>query len=86
MKDLKEQLKDKEKEDQQSAQVVKQAIKDDQALAPVASDIQVIVEDGTITLEGEVSTNQQVNLADNTAKAVGVDEQVNNHLKIKHKT
>jgi osmotically-inducible protein OsmY len=88
MKDLKEQLEDKIKEgasiksDQQSAQVVKQAIKDDQALAPVAKDIQVTVKDGAITLDGQVDTKQQMNLATNTAKALGGVDQVNNRMEI----
>jgi hypothetical protein len=71
--------------DQQSAQVVKQAIKDDQALAAVAKDIQVTVKEGDITLNGKVSTEQQENLAVNTAKAVGVVDEVNNHLEVTHK-
>ena len=91
MKDLNEQLKDKCKEDkdanksssdQQSAQVVKQAIKDDQALASVAKDICVSVKEGAITLDGEVSTEQQLNLATNTAKAVGVVDKVNNRIEV----
>ena len=66
--------------DQQSAQMVKQAIKDDQGLSAVAKDIHVTVKDGTITLDGQVSTDQQLNLATNTAKALGVDEKVNNRM------
>ncbi len=90
MKDLKDQLsnrnhneeiKKKEKfSDQQSAQMVKQAIKDDQGLSAVAKDIHVTVKEGTITLDGQVSTDQQSNLATNTAKALGVDEKVNNRI------
>ncbi len=68
--------------DQQSAQMVKQAIKDDQGLSAVARDIHVTVKDGTITLDGQVSTDQQLNLATNTAKAFGVDEKVNNRMEI----
>jgi osmotically-inducible protein OsmY len=70
--------------DQQSAQVVKQAIKDDQALAPVANHIHVTVKDGDITLDGKVSTEQQMNLASNTAKAVGVVDEVKNDLEVIH--
>ncbi len=81
MKNLNDQLKDRAKEsDQQSAQVVKQAIKDDQALAPVASDILVTVKDGVITLDGQVDTTQQVNLASNTAQAVGVVDRIKNNI------
>ncbi len=72
-------------EDQQSASVVKQAIKDDQGLAAVASDIHVTVVDGAITLDGHVATGQQMNLATNTAKAVGEVDSVNNRLEIKLK-
>ena len=90
MKDLKDQLKDKETvkqpstpaSDQQSAQEVEQAIKDDQALAPVARDIVVTVKDGAITLDGKVATNQQSNLASNTAKNVGVVDEVKNRIKV----
>ena len=89
MKDLNEQLKDKETQqhiimssDQQSAQVVKQAIKDDQALAPIAKDITVTVKDGAITLDGKVATEQQSNLASNTAKAVGVVDEVKNDIEV----
>ncbi len=70
--------------DQQEAQVVKQAIKDDQALAAVASDIEVTVKDGTIILDGEVSTEQQSKLATNTAAALGVDQKVKNHIEVTH--
>ncbi len=90
MKDIKEQLKDKEAEkkastvasDNQEAQVVKQAIKDDQALASVAKDISVTVKDGAITLDGKVVTEQQSNLASNTAKALGVTDKVKNHIEV----
>ena len=93
MKDLKEQLKDKEAEkkipttasDSQEAQVVKQAIKDDQSLSSVAKDISVTVKDGTITLDGKVSTEQQSNLASNTAKALGVVDTVKNHIEVTNK-
>ena len=93
MKNLNEQLKEKEVEkktptvasDSQEAQVVKQAIKDDQALAAVAKDISVTVKDGAITLTGEVSTEQQSNLASNTAKAIGVVDKVKNHIEVNKK-
>ena len=93
MKNLNEQLKDKETEkkistiasDSQEAQVVKQAIKDDQALAAVAKDISVTVKDGAITLDGEVSTEQQSNLASNTAKAIGVVDKVKNRIEVTNK-
>ena len=70
--------------DQQSAQVVQQAIKDDQSLAAVAGDIRVTVKDGAVTLDGQVSTEQQMNLATNTATAVGVVDKVNNRMKVVH--
>jgi osmotically-inducible protein OsmY len=70
--------------DQQSAQMVRQAIKDDQSLSTVARDIHVTVKDGTVTLEGQVSTEQQLNLATNTAGAVAVDEKVKNRMEVTH--
>jgi|GEM_PF-2820195 len=70
--------------DQQEAHEVKQAIKDDPSLSDVAGDIHVTVKDGNITLDGEVSTNQQVNLVANTATAVGMVEKVNNRIQITH--
>ena len=79
MKDLNEQLKDKETEKQ-----VKQAIKNDQILSPVATEISVTVKDGAVALDGEVATEQQVNLAGNTAKAVGVVDKVNNRIEVKN--
>ena len=90
MRNLKEQLKDKETKkqnliidsDKQSTQMVKQAIKDDQALSPVAKNISVTVKDGAITLDGEVSTEQQSNLASNTAKAVGGVDEVQNRIEV----
>ena len=93
MKDLNEQLKDKEAEkkiptiasDSQEAQVVKQAIKDDQSLSPVAKNISVTVKDGAITLDGKVSTEQQSNLASQTAKALGVVDKVKNHIEVTNK-
>jgi osmotically-inducible protein OsmY len=71
--------------DQQSVQVIKQAIKDDQALAPVASDIHITVKDGAVSLDGQVKTEQQANLAGETAKAVGVVDQVHNDLEVIYK-
>jgi len=68
--------------DQQSAQMVRQAMKDDQGLSAVAKDIHVTVKDGTITLDGQVSTDQQMNLATNTATAVAVDDKVKNRLDV----
>lgn len=68
--------------DQKIANVVRQAIKDDQALAVVASYIRVTVNDGAITLEGRVFTEQQMNLAAGTAMAVGVVDKINNQLEI----
>ena len=65
--------------------MVKQAIKDDQALATVAKDISVTVKDGAITLDGKVSTEQQSNLASNTAKALGVVDKVKNHIEVTNK-
>jgi len=70
--------------DQQEAQMVKQAIKDDQGLSAVAKDIHVTVKEGTVTLEGEVSTEQQLNLATNTAGAVAVDDKVKNNMDVTH--
>ena len=69
---------EKKSSDQQSAQQVKQAIKDDPALSAVAGDIHVTVKDGAVTLNGQVSTEQQMNLATNTAAAVGMVDEVNN--------
>lgn len=80
MKDLNEQLT--AASDQQSFEVVKQAMKDDQALASVANHIHVTVKDGNITLDGAVATAQQSNLAGNTAKAVGVVDEVQNNLEV----
>ncbi len=68
--------------DQQSAQMVRQAIKDDQGLSKVAQDIQVSVKDGTVTLDGKVATEQESNLATNTASAVAVDEKIKNHIDV----
>ena len=83
MKDLKDQLSEmKTSSDQQSAQMVKQAIKDDQGLSEVAKDIHVTVKDGTVTLNGEVDTEQQLNLATNTAGAVAVDDKVKNRMQV----
>jgi len=70
--------------DQQEAREVKQAIKDDQSLSDVADDIHVTVKDGAITLDGQVSTKQQLNLTTNTATAVGMVDKVNNRVEIKH--
>jgi osmotically-inducible protein OsmY len=70
--------------DQQSAQMVKQAIKDDQGLSAVAKDIHVTVKDGTVTLDGQVSTDQQMNLATNTASAIAVDDKVKNRMEATH--
>lgn len=68
--------------DKEAAKVVTQAIKDDQALAPVADDIHVTVKDGAITLNGTVETTQQLNLATNTATAVGEVDVIDNKIKI----
>ena len=70
--------------DQQEAQMVKQAIKDDQGLSAVAKDIRVSVKSGTVTLDGKVATEQESNLANNTAAAVAVDDKVKNHMEITH--
>ncbi len=68
--------------DQQSAQMVHQALNDDQALAASADDIQVTVKDGAIKLYGQVATEQQMNLAANTASAVGKVDGVDNRIVI----
>ena len=68
--------------DQQQAQEVKQAINNDQSLSAVANDIHVTVKEGKITLDGGVSTKQQMNLANNTAIAVGVVDKVQNNMEI----
>jgi len=70
--------------DQQSAQMVRQAIKDDQGLSSVARDIHVSVKNGTVTLDGQVTTDQQMNLATNTAAAVAVDDKVKNRMGVSH--
>lgn len=62
--------------------MVKQAIKDDQGLSEVAKDIRVTVKDGTVTLDGKVATEQELNLATNTASAVAVDEKVENRIDV----
>ena len=66
----------------QEENAVKQAIKDDQALAPVAADIKVTVNDGTVTLEGQVTTAQQMNIATNTAKALSTAGKVNTLIEV----
>ena len=70
--------------DQQDAQRISQAIKDDQGLSAVVNDIKVSVKDGTVTLDGQVATNQESNLAANTAAAVTFDDKVKNLIEIKH--
>jgi len=70
--------------DRQEVREVKQAFKNDPSLSDVAGSIQVSVKDGDITLDGQVSTNQQSNLATNTATAVGMVDKVNNHIEIIH--
>ena len=70
-------------EDKQSAQLVQQALKDDQALYAAAHGIGITVKNGTITLDGEVSTPQLMNLAINTAAAIGADEKVKNNIEVK---
>jgi len=79
---MKEDKKHKLASDQQSAELVREAIKDDQALTDVAKDIHVTVKDGTVTLEGKVATEQQLNLATNTAGAIAVDDKVKNHMDV----
>ncbi len=69
--------------DLQSAQVLRQAIKDDEGLSAVAKDIKVTVKGGAITLDGEVSTTQEMNLATNTATAVGKVDEINNRIVVK---
>ncbi len=69
--------------DQQSAQMIRQALKDDQGLSAVAKDIHVSVKEGTVTLDGQVFNDQQMNLATNTASAVAVDDKVKNHMEIR---
>lgn len=68
--------------DQRSAQMVHQAINDDEALSAFADDIQVTVRDGAITLNGRVATEQQMNLAANTASAVGMVDSIDNRIVI----
>ncbi len=68
--------------DKQEAAMVKEAIKDDQGLADVAKDIKVTVNEGTVTLDGKVATEQQLNLATNTAAAVAVDDKVKNRINV----
>ena len=75
---------DKKTTDQQEAQMVKQAIKDDQGLSEVARDIHVSVQGGTVTLDGKVATDQQMNLAGNTAAALAVDDKVKNRIEVVH--
>jgi len=70
--------------DQQEAHEVKQAFINDESLSDVANDIYVTVEDGGITLDGQVSSNQQLNLATNTATAIGMVEKVKNRIEIIH--
>ena len=79
MRNLSDQLKDKETEKQ-----IKQAIKNDQALEPIAKDIDVTVTSGAVALDGEVSKKEQADLASNTAKAVGVVDKVNNRIEVKN--
>lgn len=75
-----------ESKDKQSQQTVQQAIKDDQGLTPDTSNIKVTVENGAVTLDGQVSSEKQLNLATNTATAVAGVETVDNNLLVKHKT
>ncbi len=68
--------------DQQVAQEVQQGIKDDESLSSVVDDIHVTVKRGKITLEGQVSTKEEMNLAANTAMAIGVVDKINNNLEV----
>jgi osmotically-inducible protein OsmY len=79
---MKKDKENKTSSDQQSVQMVRQAIKDDQGLSAVARDIHVSAKEGTIILDGKVSTDQQMNLATNTAAAVAVDDKVKNRMEI----
>jgi len=71
--------------DQQSMAVVQQAIKDDESLSLVARDIHVAVKDGAITLDGKVTTEQQINLVTNIATAFVEVNKVNNHMTLNKK-
>ena len=79
---MNENIEKQKSSDQQSAQMVREAIKDDQGLSEVAQDIKVTVKEGTVILNGQVATDQQLNLATNTASAVAVDEKVKNHMNV----
>jgi osmotically-inducible protein OsmY len=71
--------------DEQLAQELQQGFKNDQSLSSVASGIQVTVKGGAITLDGQVSTEKQVNLASSTAMAIGMVDHVDNRLKATHR-
>jgi len=68
--------------DKCSAQILREAIKDDQGLSDVAKNIHVTVKEGTITLDGKVATDQQLNLATNTASAVAGEDKVKNRMDV----
>lgn len=68
--------------DELITQMAKQAIQDDENLAPVADQINVNVQNGAVTVEGKVTTDEQSNLVSATAQAVGAVDEVKNRIEI----
>ncbi len=61
---------------------IQDAIGREPSLSIVADNVQVDVENGIVTLSGEVSTEQQKDMAGNIATTLAGDDNVNNNLSV----
>ncbi len=69
--------------DELTAQMAKEAIQNDEDLAPVADQIDVNVKDGDVSVTGKVNTLKESNKIAATAQALGGNvDKVTNDIKI----
>ena len=68
--------------DEQLAQDVQEAIEKEMVLSVAASNIQVVVESGIVTLEGKVSAKEEKLIAGDIAIAFAGFGKVNNYLEV----
>lgn len=68
--------------DEQLAQDIQEALEKDMALSAVSNNIQVIVENGIVTLEGKVATKQEKMIAGDKAVVFAGYGRVSNYLTV----
>ena len=70
--------------DQDVAEMITQAIKNDEHISHTVNTVHVAVQGDQVSLDGQVRSEEEMNTIATTAMAIAVVDKVSNHLEVTH--